>query len=181
MKSLLTRSLITTFLALGAAFNIQAGIVQVQYVNAPTGANDGSDYVLPYLITVDGTATSAICYDTFDTISSGQTWYANELTLDQAAASGFFGAASDTYLKYEEVAWLSLQTYASAADQIDLQHNIWNVFGHAADGQPYTIQQGAGSYSAALANAITDGFAGVDVSRVAFLVPTRVAGSPFPT
>jgi hypothetical protein len=178
MKNFLNQSLIAALLVSGAMFTTQASVVQVKYVNPPTGVSDGADFVLPYAITIDGTATSAICYDNFDTIIEGQTWFANEFTLSDAVSSGFFPAASDTYSKYEEVAWLSLQSYTNAADQIDLQHNIWNVFGEASTGQPYTVQQGADSYSAALATAEADGYAGVDFSRVAFLQPVNsVAGS----
>jgi PEP-CTERM motif len=178
MNTFLSRLLFRTAFLAAFAFSLEASVVQVQFVNAPTGVNDGADYVLPYAITVDGVPYSAICYDTADNIVDGQTWYANELTLAQAAASGFFGSSSDALALYEEVAWLSLQSYSSAADQIDLQYNIWNVFGGAPNGQPYAVEQGPGSYSAELAAAEETGYAGFDFSRVAFLVPVdSVAGS----
>lgn len=145
-----------------------ASVVQVSYINAPTGANDGTYYVLPYAITVNGVATSAICYDIFDDIAGSQTWYANELTVAEAATSGFFGAIPNALSLYREIGWLSVQSYANAAAQVDLQHNIWNVFGGS---QTYVVNQGPGSYSAALATAQASGYAGFDFSTVAFLVP----------
>ena len=153
-------------------------VVQIQFIDTPTGVSDGPDYVLPYAITVDGVAFLAICYDTLDNIVNGQTWSADELTLDQVATNNFFGTGPGTFEKYEEVAWLSLQSYTSAADQIDLQHNIWNVFGSGPGGQPYAVNEGLGTYSAALASAQANNFADVDFSHVVFLVPVdSIAGS----
>jgi hypothetical protein len=177
MKTFLSNFLTGSFLLIAAASSLGASVVQVQFINAPTGTNDGSDYVLPYSITVDGVAFSAICYDTLDNITNGQTWSADELTLAQVATTNFFGTAN-TLANYEEVAWLSLQSYTSAADQIELQHNIWNVFGSGPGGVPYAVNEGPGSYSAALAAAQADNYAGYDFSHVAFLVPVgSVAGS----
>jgi hypothetical protein len=174
MKKYLNNLLIGTALLIAAVSSLRADVVQVQFVGTPTGVNDGPDYVLPYAITVDGSAFPAICYDIFDNVVDGQTWSADELTLDQVATSDFFGTSSDTFEKYEEVAWLSLQSYTSVEGQIDLQHNIWNVFG----GSPYQVLQGPGSYSAGLAATEANGFAGVDFSNVAFLIPVgSVAGS----
>jgi hypothetical protein len=73
---------------------------------------------------------------------------------------------------------LSLQTDGTAAEQIDLQHLIWNVFGDGPDGQPYAVDQSPDGYSAALASAKASGYQGFDFSRVAFLVPVNsIAGS----
>ena len=53
--------------------------------------NDGVDYVLPYVLTIDGQGPyDADCYDYFDNVNLGQSWQANELKLNQAAASGAF-------------------------------------------------------------------------------------------
>src|ERR1700689_931072 len=54
-------------------------------------ANDGPDYVLPYQLTIDGQGPyDADCYDFFDNLNLGQSWQANELSLNQAATSGAF-------------------------------------------------------------------------------------------
>ena len=177
MKTFLNNFLTRTVLLIAAASSLGASVVQVQFIDTPTGVSDGPDYVLPYAITVDGSAVSAICYDIFDNIVNGQTWSADELTLDQMATNDFFGPSSpDTFEKYKEIAWLSFQSYTSAADQIDLQHNIWNVFG----GNPYTVNTLPDSYSAALAVAKATSFAGTDFSNVAFLVPVDSAAGHAP-
>jgi hypothetical protein len=90
--------------------------------------NDGSDYVLPYELTINGLIVNADCYDFFDQIEPGQTWQANELTLSEAASYGQFSGLIDALTDYEEVGWLSSQATPTAQDQIDLQHAIWNVF-----------------------------------------------------
>ena len=94
MNNLLSQSLVAALLISGATFTVEASVVKVEYIGPPTGVSDGADYVLPYAITIDGNATSAICYDTFDTITSNQTWFANEFTLSEAVSSGFFPATS---------------------------------------------------------------------------------------
>lgn len=98
------------------------------------GPGDGQYYVLPYQLSIDGVETNAICYDFEDEISMNQTWSATLLTLDAAAAGGQFSylGPSLALAGYEQVAWLS-SFYFSApslttADQIDLQHAIWDVF-----------------------------------------------------
>jgi hypothetical protein len=93
--------------------------------------SDGTYDVLPYELSVNGMVTDADCYDALDQTAINQTWRANELTLDQAAAYGQFSlgiSAAEAMLGYEEVAWLSAQPAITAANQIDLQHTIWNVF-----------------------------------------------------
>jgi len=55
--------------------------------------NDGVDYVLPYQLSIDGLAVAPDCYDFFDRIQLGQTWQANEWTLNDAAAQPNFSIA----------------------------------------------------------------------------------------
>jgi hypothetical protein len=165
-------------LLFGAHAHLEASVVQVQFLSAPSGVTDGSDYVLPYAITVNGTTMAAVCYDIFDNVVAGQTWYADELTIAEAANSDFFGDSPDDLSKYQEVGWLSLQTYATTAEQIDLQHLIWNVFSDGPNGQPYMVDQSPDGYSAALASAKASGYDGFDFSPVAFLVPVdSIAGN----
>jgi hypothetical protein len=105
----------------------QAEIVPVTFLGADTGVNNGTDYVLPYQLNVNGAVVNATCYDIFDGVSTGQTWQANELTVSQAATSGQF-SGPNALAGYEEVAFLSQQATNFAQDQIDLQEDIWNVF-----------------------------------------------------
>lgn len=136
-----TTMLVAAVLILG--FSVQADTVAVTYVDAPTGVNDGPDYVLPYVLNVNGTAVDATCYDIFDNVSGGQSWTANELTVNQAATTGQFRSyAGGALTGYEEVGFLSQQVTSSAQNQIDLQHDIWNVF--APD--TYSVTTGMQAY-----------------------------------
>ena len=105
-----------------------AGTVTITFVGTPTGVNDGADYVMPYQLNINGVLTNATCYDIFDSVTGGQSWTANELTLTQAAATGQFGGGANSLTGYKEVGFLSQQATNSAQNQIDLQHDIWNVF-----------------------------------------------------
>jgi hypothetical protein len=77
---------------------------------------------------VNGTIFNVTCYDIFDDVTPGQSWTANELTLDQAIAGGQFSGDANANAGYHQIAFLSQQATNSAQDQIDLQEDIWNVF-----------------------------------------------------
>jgi hypothetical protein len=104
-----------------------AGADTIQFTGAPTGVNDGSFYVLPYQLTIDGSTQNVVCYDFFDEVSNGDAWQANILNIGMAATSGFFGSP-DATAQYERVAWLTAQTWTDTDEQIGLQYAIWNVF-----------------------------------------------------
>ena len=124
--------------------------------------NDGTDYVLPYQLSVGGTTYYADCYDALDEIQVNQTWQANELSLNEAAASGQFSTDGDALAGYQEIAWLSAQPTPTDQSQIDLQHAIWSVF----DPAQYTISPGLqASFNAAEAN----NFIGFDFNEYMFL------------
>lgn len=134
-------------------------------------ANDGTYYVLPYQLSVGGVDFNADCYDAFDEVYLNQTWQANELTLNRAAAYGQFSGEADALTGYEEVAWLSAQPTPTESSRVDLQHAIWNVFDPAADFTvSTTLQQ---SLTAAEAN----GFAGFDFDNYMFLEAIQGSGS----
>jgi len=123
------------FIAISALIFPTATVYADSVTVTVTGAgpvNDGVDYVLPYQLSINGGVPfDADCYDYFDHIVTGQSWLANELNLNQAAGVGGSGAFSGTpnaLTGYEEVAWLSSQATPAPQDQIDLQHDIWNVF-----------------------------------------------------
>jgi hypothetical protein len=130
--------------------------------------NDGVDYVLPYQLTIDGQGPyDADCYDFFDNVNLGQSWQANELTLNQAAISGAFsgtsghGVGSNALADYEEVAWLSAQATPTSQSQVDLQHAIWNVFDPGAFAVTTGMQQILGNLAAAQASSY-NGFSFAD-------------------
>ena len=105
-----------------------ADTIAVSFIGANTGVNNGADYVLPYQLSINDTIINAVCYDVFDQVTAGESWIANELTLDDAAVSGQFSGNPDARAAYKQIAFLSQQTTSSAQDQIDLQEDIWNVF-----------------------------------------------------
>jgi hypothetical protein len=106
----------------------QADSISVTFVDAPTGVNNLTDYVMPYLLSINGVQTDATCYDIFDNVTAGESWTANELTVTQAATEGQFKGDTDALQRYEDVGFLSQQTTNGPQNQIDLQEAIWNVF-----------------------------------------------------
>ena len=129
-------------MGLTMAFCAEASTVSVTFLSADTGVTNGTDYVLPYQLSIDGITTDATCYDIFDDVTFGQSWTANVLTTAQAIAEGQFSSAPNAAVGYDEIAFLSQQTTSSPQDQIDLQEDIWNVFG----GDPYPVTTGMQNY-----------------------------------
>jgi hypothetical protein len=156
--------LLAGVLALG--FSAQADSVSVTFVDAPTGVNNGPDYVMPYLLSVNGIQTDATCYDIFDDVKDGESWTANELTVSEAAASGQFSKDANALQGYEDVGFLSEQTVSSPQNQIDLQEAIWNVFAPGT----YAVTTGMQAYLSLLT---TSGFTNFDFSTVLFLEDTN--------
>lgn len=141
--------------------------------------NDGVDYVLPYQLSIDGQGPyDADCYDFFDSVYVGQSWQANELTINQAATAGAFsgssapGVGSDALADYEEIAWLSSQATPTAQSQVDLQHVIWNVFDPGAFVITTSMQQILSNLGAAQAS----NYAGFSFADFVFLEGTT--GNP---
>jgi len=116
--------LLTSALASGDSLTVE--------LTGVSGANDGQYYVLPYQLTIDGTPVDAICYDALDEVSMDQVWPADELSLAVAASQGLFSDVPDALSSYETVAYLASYWFTGQitilADQIALQHAIWNVF-----------------------------------------------------
>ncbi len=129
-------------MALPMALSAEASTVSVTFLGADTGVNNGTDFALPYQLLVDGITTDATCYDMFDSVSLGQTWIANVWTTPQAILEGQFSGEPNAAAGYDEIAFLSQQTTNSPQDQIDLQEDIWNVFG----GNQFPVTPGMQSY-----------------------------------
>jgi hypothetical protein len=146
-----------------------AGTVKVTFVGTPTGVNDGASYVMPYQLKIDGVLTNATCYDIFDSVTGGQTWTANELTLTQAAATGQFSGDADSLADYKEVGFLAQQATNSAQNQIDLQHDIWNVFAAGT----YSVTKGMQDYLNLLA---TPAYTNFNFSGLLFLEDVSCRG-----
>lgn len=133
------------FTALVAAIPASANPVTIE-LTGTSGVSDGADYVLPYFLSINGgTPISAACYDFFDAAFVGETWTANELNLSEAVTSGQYASDPNALEDYEMVGVLSTLTTVSAQDQIDLQHDLWNVF----DPGTFTLDAGMSVYVAA--------------------------------
>ena len=169
MKKLLCSTIMRMGAVLTLALSAHAGTVSITFVGAPAGVNDGADYVLPYQLSINGILTEAICYDIFDNVRAGQSWTANALTLSQAAATGQFSGSTNSLTRYKEVGFLSLQTTNSAQNQIDLQHDIWNVFAAGT----YTVTAGMEHYLDLLDTPAYDNF---DFGKVLFLEDVNTRG-----
>ena len=169
MKRLFGNTTMLMGLVLTLGLSAHAGTVSVTFIGVPTGVNDGADYVLPYQLNVNGVLTNATCYDIFDNVVDGQSWTANALTLNQAAATGQFGGGAGSLSGYKEVGFLSLQTTNSPQNQVDLQHDIWNVFGSGT----YAVTTGMQHYLDLLA---TPAYANFDFGKVLFLEDANRTG-----
>jgi hypothetical protein len=144
------------------ACSAQASTIPVTYLGANTFITDGADYVLPYQLNVNGAIVDATCYDLFDNVFQGQTWFANALNLDQAAATGQFSSDANAYTDYKKVGFLSQQTTSTPQNQIDLQHAIWNIF----DPGTFFVTDGMKAFLDELA---TPAFTNFDSSGILFL------------
>ena len=138
------------------------GAATIQFVGAPTGVNDGSYYVMPYQITIDGSTQDVTCYDFLDDVNYGDTWQANILDVADAANSGFF--AHGSLATYERIAWLSAQTYTDSAEQVGLQYAIWDVFSSTNLSNPDAV-----IYEQAADAAAADNYAGFNFSGFEFI------------
>ncbi len=162
---------IAAIFALLAAATLPGAAATIDFVGPLTQVNDGSYYVLPYQVTIDGVYQQVTCFDILDNVNDGDIWQAGILTLPQAAASGFF-TGSDVLAGYERAAWLSVQSYSTPDQQVGLQHAIWNIFGSTAE-TPDSL-----SYEAAADAAAASNYAGFDFSQFRFIQQAgAVAGS----
>lgn len=125
------------------------------------GISDGTDYVGPYTIQIDGATYQSMCYDFVDTVAIGQVWQANLLGLDNLNSS-YFSTASDYDTGYHEIAWLFTQLLLTTdpATQIDIQHAAWSIF----DEPQFHNDMGAAVWRMAAHNATDQGYPGFDFS-----------------
>jgi PEP-CTERM motif len=135
----------------------------IRFIGTPTGINDGSFYVLPYSVTINGASQLVACYDIYDDVNVGDMWTAQLLNVAQAASAGYFSSQTNAAARYERIAWLDAQAYESAAQQIGLQYAIWNVFGN------YRSSTEAEAYDRAADLAAAGGYAGFDFSGARFI------------
>ncbi|MBI5280422.1 MAG: hypothetical protein HY858_01980 [Candidatus Solibacter usitatus] len=136
-----------------------------------SGVTDGTYSVSPYRIKVDGADFPALCYDFQHSVSGGQTWQANLLTLTDLSLAYFTGVAGYQE-KYAEEMWLysQLMTASDDAARVGIQHAAWLLF------TPGAPSSGAAAWLAAAAAARLAGFPGVDLST--YRVVNSLPGAP---
>jgi PEP-CTERM motif len=152
-----------TLLLAGSTLNANP-VVQVEFLGT-SGVSDGSNFVLPYELSVNGVTISADCYDFFNTITVGETWTANVDTLAQAVATGMFSGNPGALQGYELIAVLSRLAALTPQNDIDLQEAMWNVFDPGA----FSISSGMAS-DLSIADAEMPTF---DFNSVEFIEPTQ--------
>lgn len=117
----------TAVLTMLTALLASATPVTVQLVGT-SGVSDGSDYVLPYSLSIDGGPSFlADCYNLLATVTVGQTWSANEWTLAEAVSMGQFSSDPNALQEYELIGVLDDFTLSTPQQEIDIQHLIWDV------------------------------------------------------
>lgn len=123
----------TIVLAFLAATAIYASPVTIHMIDTGSGLTDGTFFVGPYDITINGTPYKALCYDVFDESNVGDVWTAESLSLATVTGGGgeFSGLAGASF-KYQEIGYLASLAPAAPASQIDLQHAVWSLFAPGA-------------------------------------------------
>jgi hypothetical protein len=122
-------------LVLGLADMARAGNISVSLVSpGSVTSHDGSVYVGPYQLLVNGTNLSAVCDDYGDEISTGENWTANEVPFTQAGVSAaLFGGAQNADQLYLEAAYLtSLFNQEPTSDYNDIHFALWGLFNPSA-------------------------------------------------
>lgn len=168
-----TRALLLLAAAAASAHAGSVPVADITFLGAATGVNDGVDFVLPYQISVNqgsgAVVENVICYDTYDQVSLNETWTANLFNLSEAVADGFFSQNPNALAGYEEVSWLSAQSYSGTDQQVALQHAIWDVFGEAPAAQNAQQTADTIAYQNAAASAAASGYSGFDFSKTVFV------------
>ncbi len=123
----------TAILAFLAATAIYASPVTIHMIDTGAGLSDGTFFVGPYDITIDGNPYKALCYDVLDESNVGDVWSAQSLSLTNVmTGGGQFSVQPGSAFKYQEVGYLASLNPSSSASQIDLQHALWSLFAPGA-------------------------------------------------
>ncbi len=113
------------FWFLCASMSFAAPLTRVTLVDPGNPSmDDGSYYVGPYTLNVDGRNVAALCIDFSDDVQVGDHW--------TAYVSSLRGDLADTYhpdepLEYEEEAYIYTRIIQPEADRVDLQHAAWSI------------------------------------------------------
>ncbi len=111
--------------------------VMVTLDGYPQGITDGTSFVGPANLTIDGTEYSAVCYDALHSASINETWNADVFGMVDLNLGAYFINQTNYVTKYEQVSYLStLFSLGNENQWVDIQHTIWSVFdpsGYTAD------------------------------------------------
>jgi hypothetical protein len=101
----------------------QTQTVDVQFINAGSGVNDGTAYVGPYTLRVDGVETPGTCVSWDLRVAPPWEW-----TADVYLATDFPALLAEDYMA---AWWLDLQfaVHQDGATTVAIHHGIWDLFG----------------------------------------------------
>ncbi len=118
------KKIFSIFLLAAAALSATPVTTQIKLVNAGSPlVDDGSYYVGPYTISMNGQNYAALCVDFLHQSSVGNSWTAYVNTISDYSKV----YRSDNPLLYVEEAYLYNLITKPNADRIDIQHAAWNI------------------------------------------------------
>ena len=119
---------ILTFFMFGAL--LSAGTVNVTLLDAGNPqVSDGTDFVSPYTLSVNGTNYAALCVDSQDWSTVKASWSANLTAVGSSSLATTRNPGEQT--EYEEAAYLYTLITQSGADRIDIQHAAWDIMNNS--------------------------------------------------
>lgn len=122
-------------LVLALAGTARAGTISVTLLSPGSViSHDGSVYVGPYQLLVNGADLNLVCDDYGDHIYTGETWTAKEVPFTQAGVSfALFGGATNADHLYLEAAYLdTLFGKDPTSDYNDIHYALWGLFDPSA-------------------------------------------------
>ncbi len=124
MKKVCICWLMVVVLSLFAAPSF-ADTVSVTFLGPATDANNGSYYISPYSLLVNGTVENGYCIDFNHEITTGQNWTAYVNSVSTSPITGTYQVANPNRSVYSEMAWLVSQY--NTVNQVAIQQAIWDL------------------------------------------------------
>jgi hypothetical protein len=141
-----------------------AAPVNVTEVSVGNGVSNGSYYVGPYMLSIDGgPGVASICVDPLHDSNPGDTWLANLTQLGSDNLSNTYQPAAGT--QYEEAAYLFSLITQPGADQIGLQEAIWQIMAPTDPDSGIHTSATAAEFIGQAQNEAQNNFAGFDPSQ----------------
>ncbi len=153
--------LLAIFLMAGALVSAAPVTANVQLINAGAPAvSDGSYYVGPYTVAVDGKSMAALCVDFSHQSQIGSTWNAYVSSLSGSLTNTYHSGDQTQYAEEAYLYSLITKTGVSDTDRINIQHAAWYITDSA-----YQLDSNAKSFVAAA----VQNYHGVDLSSFQLL------------